>query len=87
MTTCVMREYFPFVMSRWQHTGAFVVQFGPKTEVAADQWVGRVEHVATTRGVQFDSLAELLGFIERILADSQGNQKVGRLLGVNTDQS
>jgi hypothetical protein len=35
------------------------------------QYLGRIEHVATSRGVRFGSLAELIGFIERVLADSQ----------------
>ena len=70
MTKCSAREYSPRVMNRSQHTGAFVVQFASDTDLAADQWVGRVEHVATSRGVQFRSLAELLGFIEGVLGDN-----------------
>jgi len=58
-------------MNRSQHTGAFVVQFRTDADLASNQCVGRVEHVATSREVRFGSLAELLGFIERVLADRQ----------------
>ena len=38
---------------------AFVVQFRSPTEVGADQLSGRVEHVASGRTANFESLEEL----------------------------
>ena len=71
MTNCLTRAYFPSVMNRWQHTGAFVIQFRDETDIATGRCAGRVEHVATSQGIRFDSLAELLDFIGRVLTDRE----------------
>ena len=55
-------------MNRWQHTGAFVVQFCAEAEVVEERFQGRVEHIATNRGVRFDSWSELIRFFEEALA-------------------
>ena len=52
----------------WPHTGAFVLQLGPNTDLAAGRLDGRVEHVATMRSARFHSLAELLAFLKEALA-------------------
>jgi len=65
------RRYCPSVMNRWQHTGAFVVQFCSETDVTPENYRGRVEHIATSRGTHFDSLAGLIGFFEQALANDQ----------------
>jgi hypothetical protein len=72
MTRRCERRYFPSVMNRWQHTGAFVVQFCAEAEEAAEgNFQGRVEHVATSRGMHFDSSAELIAFFEKALAHAR----------------
>ena len=71
MTGGYGRRYFPSVMNRWQHTGAFVVQFCSGTDMTPENYRGRVEHIATSRGIHFDSLAGLIGFFEQALADDQ----------------
>jgi hypothetical protein len=46
---------------------AFVVQLYAETAVAPGQLRGRVEHVVSGQATHFASLAELLGFIMRVL--------------------
>jgi hypothetical protein len=47
--------------------GAFVVQFCPDTDMAAQHLSGRVEHVVSGRASRFESLEALLDFIARVL--------------------
>ena len=47
---------------------AFVVHFRTSSNVAHGQIAGRVEHVVSGQGVHFDSLEELLAFMNRVLA-------------------
>jgi hypothetical protein len=63
------------VRNDWPYTGAFVVQFGPETDIAAGRLVGRVEHVASTRSARFGSLDELLAAVKEMLADPTGSGK------------
>ena len=56
------------------HTGlspehAFVVQFGPATQVAAGQVEGRVEHLVSRQATRFQSLETLLAFVARVLRE------------------
>jgi len=51
---------------------AFVVQLREHADVARGQWVGRVEHVTSGQAAHFQSLEELLAFMERVLAQSTG---------------
>jgi hypothetical protein len=51
----------------WPHGGAFVIQFGPNTDLSAGHMEGRVEHVATMRSTRFHSLGELLAFLKEAL--------------------
>jgi hypothetical protein len=48
---------------------AFVVQFGPATQVAAGQMEGRVEHLVSRQATRFQSLDALLTFINRVLRE------------------
>ena len=48
---------------------AFVVQFGPATQVEAGQVEGRVEHLVSRQATRFQSLEALLGFISRVLRE------------------
>ncbi len=53
----------------WQQMAAFVIQFRPETDIAAGRLEGRVEHVASSQAMRFNSLEELLEFIERVLSE------------------
>ena len=77
MTYRLAQGYFPSVMNRWQHTRAFVVQFHPETDMAAEICRGRVEHIATSRGTRFDSWTGLIGFFEAALAHAQAGAAFG----------
>ncbi len=57
--------------SDWQERGAFVVQFGPDTNVAAGRVEGRIEHVVSLRCARFHSLYELFAFVQEALADAE----------------
>jgi hypothetical protein len=48
---------------------AFVVQFGPATQVDAGQVEGRVEHLVSRQATRFHSLEALLAFITRVLRE------------------
>ena len=48
---------------------AFVVQFGPATQVDAGQVEGRVEHLVSRQATRFQSLEALLAFISRVLRE------------------
>jgi hypothetical protein len=48
---------------------AFVVQFGPATQVDAGQVEGRVEHLVSRHATRFQSLEALLAFITRVLRE------------------
>jgi hypothetical protein len=51
---------------------AFVVQFGPATQVDAGQVEGRVEHLVSRQAARFQSLEALLAFISRVLREVRG---------------
>jgi hypothetical protein len=55
--------------------GAFVIQFQPETVVDIRRCAGRVEHIATSRSMHFNSLVELLAFITRVLSDARADRK------------
>jgi hypothetical protein len=48
---------------------AFVVQFGPATQVDAGPVEGRVEHLLSRQATRFQSLEALLAFITRVLRE------------------
>ena len=64
-------------MNRWQHTGAFVVQFFSETDWATENCRGRVEHIASSRGIHFDSLAGLIEFFEQALGETRAEEAPG----------
>ena len=59
------------VMDGTRHAGAFVIQFGPETDIKAGRVVGRVEHVTSYEALHFNSLEELLSFLARVLKAGQ----------------
>jgi len=48
---------------------AFVVHFRTSSNVACGPIEGRVEHVVSGQSMHFDSLEELLAFIDQVLAN------------------
>jgi hypothetical protein len=58
-------------MSRWQHVGAFVVRFTSQTDVTTGVYEGRIEHVASGRSLHFNSLDELVEFMESTLKQAE----------------
>jgi hypothetical protein len=46
---------------------AFVIQFNSETAPARNHFAGRVEHVSSGQAVHFQSLMELLLFVERTI--------------------
>jgi hypothetical protein len=46
---------------------AFVVQLHVETDLAQGRIMGRVEHVLSGQAAHFDTLEDLLWFIERVL--------------------
>ena len=61
---------------------AFVVQLSGEAVGTHDSFRGRVEHVVSGRATQFETLEELLAFIQRVLArlrepnkPDEGNEK------------
>jgi type II secretory pathway component PulM len=48
---------------------AFVVQFGPVTQVDAGPVEGRVEHLVSRQATRFQSLEALLAFVSRVLRE------------------
>ena len=60
-------EARPHAARRPEH--AFVVQFGPATQVDAGPVEGRVEHLVSRQATRFQSLEALLAFIARVLRE------------------
>jgi hypothetical protein len=69
MTLNRMQEYSPFFMEGWQYKAAFVIQFGPATNVESKRFEGRVEHVASSKATRFHSSDELFTFIADLLTE------------------
>jgi hypothetical protein len=59
----------PQAAGRLSPEGAFVVQFGAHSDPAVGRAAGRVEHVRSGRAARFASVADLLAFISRVLAE------------------
>lgn len=58
---------------RFQSSGAFVVQFQTGTDLDRGRVAGRIEHVASSRTANFESVTELLELIARMLRDKPRN--------------
>ena len=51
---------------------AFVIQLHAEAEVSQRRLAGRVEHVLSGQAAHFDTLEDLLWFIERVLITLRG---------------
>jgi hypothetical protein len=52
-------------------TRAFVVQLRAEAQVGRGVWTGRIAHVVSGRTAHFETLDELIAFIERVLANRE----------------
>lgn len=52
---------------------AFVVQFAAHTQIAAGRMAGRVEHIVSGQVARFESLEDLLAFVDRVLQAKRRN--------------
>lgn len=59
MTRIRVAGYLGIVMKGFPHTSAFVVQFRGNAKAREGQLEGRVEHVASGRTANFQSIEEL----------------------------
>ena len=55
------------LMEGWQHRAAFVIQFRPETDLEAERFEGKVEHIASCKAARFHNLEELVLFISTVL--------------------
>jgi hypothetical protein len=56
-------------MHGWQYRAAFVIQFRPETDIEAERFEGKIEHMTSHRAVRFHSLDQLLEFIAQIMTE------------------
>ena len=77
MTFSSCSRYCPLCMGKWQYSAAFVIQFGPETNIEAGRFEGRVEHIASTKAKRFHSLDELLTFVASVLAEIRISDQQG----------
>lgn len=69
--------YLGIVMKGLQHTNAFVIQFRGPAEARADQLPGRVEHVASGRTANFQSIEELPQLLLKMLRSAPSDERNG----------
>ena len=62
-------------MGGWQYSNSFVIQFQAETEVEPNTLTGRIEHVASNRMTHFNTLEELLTFVNQVLRKAQEEQQ------------
>jgi hypothetical protein len=67
MTVRLLFLYCLTMMKDWQHTGAFVIQFQAETDISQGQFEGRIEHIASCKTTQFQSLDEFLSFVSQVM--------------------
>jgi hypothetical protein len=57
-------------MTRGTYTRAFVVKFSERTNLSANVAEGRVEHVSSGSKLEFQSIPQLIAFMDRVLRDT-----------------
>jgi hypothetical protein len=73
MTQDARRAYSLPLMEGSQYKLAFVIQFRPETNIEANRFAGKVEHISSHEAKRFSSLDELLEFIGQMLRDKDCN--------------
>ena len=56
-------------MTRGTYSRAFVIKFSDNTNLSANIAEGKVEHVSSGKSLRFQSVPQLLGFIDRVLKE------------------
>ena len=56
-------------MTRGTYSRAFVVKFSDQTNLSANVAAGRVEHVSSGSKAEFNSIPQLLAFMDRVLRE------------------
>jgi hypothetical protein len=64
-------RYSQLAMNELKHTSAFVVQFRADADPARGKLAGRVEHVASGRTANFQSVDDLPELLRRMLHDAR----------------
>ena len=54
---------------------AFVIRFSAGIDPTLERLDGRIDHVVSGRGVRFGSYAEVLTFMQRVLAESRPREE------------
>ena len=62
------------VMNRLPHKTAFVVRFDTTSDIESGVIEGKVEHVASFRTERFQSLDELLMFVDLMLREAKSEE-------------
>ena len=57
---------------------SFVIQLREGTSLEPDQFFGRIEHVTSGRATRFESLPEILAFMEKVLSQQNVLDNQGR---------
>ena len=57
-------------MTRGTYSRAFVIKFSDQTNLSANVADGKVEHVSSGNSLRFQSVPQLLAFIDRILKEN-----------------
>jgi hypothetical protein len=63
--------YSRLAMNELQHCGAFVIQFRAGTDYSTGRVSGRIEHIASGRSGQFESVGALLDLLARLLEEAR----------------
>jgi hypothetical protein len=58
-----------------QHTNAFVIQFRDSAAARANQFSGRIEHVASGRTATFQSIEELPQLLQKMLKSALSDEE------------
>jgi len=74
MTQDARRIYNLPLMTGSQYKLAFVIQLRPETNVEANRFAGKVEHISSHEAKRFQNLAELLEFIADMLTEVRDDE-------------
>ena len=58
-------------MTRGTYSRAFVVKFSEETDLSANVVAGRVEHVSSGSKSEFQSIPQLMAFMDRVLKQAR----------------
>jgi hypothetical protein len=85
MTVGAGARYSQRAMNGLQHTGAFVVQFRAGSDFYGGRVEGRVEHIASGQSANFNSAAELMILLARLLSSGTSVPRAQKTEGKRGD--